>query len=110
MNAPRRHAQSNHSPLGAEPRAEADQRAAHVTPPPFRWQFGLPALLGTMLLLCLPFAIWGAILRGDPDEQMVLTLLCIAAPLGVLVLAAISVSIAHAIRRLRHCERSDDAP
>lgn len=109
MNAPRKHASSDGSSIGPEPRAEAEEHHERVTLPPFRWQFGLPALLGTMLLLCLPFAIWGAILRADPDEQLVLTLLCIAAPLGVLVLAAVSVSIARAVREFRRRKRSDES-
>lgn len=81
----------------------------HVDPPPFKWQFGLSALFGTMLLLCIPFAIWGAILRADPDEQLILTLLCIAAPLAVLVLAAAAFSIGRAVRKLRRGKRTDDS-
>jgi hypothetical protein len=79
-----------------EPDADAGRTA-----PPSRWQFGLPALLGTMLLLCLPFALWGAILRANPNEEMALMLLCIATPLGVMVLLALSLSIGHALRRAR---------
>jgi hypothetical protein len=65
------------------------------------WQFGLPALLGTMILLCLPFALWGAILRANQADQFLLMLLCTAAPLGVLTLAALSVSIGRLVRRRR---------
>ncbi len=66
-----------------------------------RWQFGLSALIGTMLLLCLPFAIWGAILRANETDQLLLMLLCTAAPVGVLVLAALTVSVTHFVQRLR---------
>lgn len=68
---------------------------------PWRWQFGLPALLGTMMLLCLPFAIWGAILRANEADQLMFMLLCIVAPLGVLILAALSVSVGRLVRKLR---------
>lgn len=87
MNAPRK-------PLPADgsPRAH---------PPRFRWQFSLSALFGTMLLLCVPFAIWGAILRADADEQLMLTVICIAAPLAVLVVTATAFSLRRAIRTRR---------
>jgi hypothetical protein len=66
-----------------------------------RWQFGLAALLGTMMLLCLPFALWGAVLRANPADQFWLMVLCAAAPLGVLTLAALSVSAGRFVRSLR---------
>lgn len=66
-----------------------------------RWQFGLSALLGTMMLLCLPFALWGAVLRAREADQFWLILLCVAAPLGVLVLASISVSVGEILRKRR---------
>jgi hypothetical protein len=65
------------------------------------WQFGLPALLGTMMLLCLPFALWGAILRANQADQFVLMLVCTAAPLGVLVLTALAVSVGRLVRKIR---------
>lgn len=92
MTAPHQHAPTDRSSGG---------------PPPIKWQFGLAALFGTMLLLCIPFAIWGAILRADPDEQLALTLLCIAAPLGVMVIAAVAFSIGRAVHKLRR-RRTDD--
>lgn len=79
-----------------------------TAPGKHKWQFGLSALFGTMLLLCVPFAIWGAILRADPDEQLALTLLCIAAPLGVLVIAATAFSAGRAVHKLRRSKRFDD--
>ncbi|HVX15661.1 MAG TPA: hypothetical protein VHC22_31030 [Pirellulales bacterium] len=85
-------------------RAQVDaphENADRPRPPPIRWQFGLPALLGTMLLLCLPFAIWGAILRANETDQLLLMLLCTAAPLGVLLLAALTVSVIRFVQRLR---------
>jgi hypothetical protein len=72
------------------------------SPPPDirrrRWQFGLPALLGTMMLLCLPFALWGAVLRANQADQFWLMLLCVITPLGVLVLASITVSVGSTLR------------
>lgn len=66
-----------------------------------RWQFGLPALLGTMMLLCLPFALWGAVLRAKQADQFWLILLCVAAPLGVLFLAGMAVSLGEKLRKRR---------
>jgi hypothetical protein len=66
-----------------------------------RWQFGLPALLGTMMLLCLPFALWGAVLRAKQADQHWLMLLCALAPLGIMALAGISVSVGEFLRKRR---------
>jgi hypothetical protein len=60
-----------------------------------------------MLLLCLPFALWGAILRANPNEELALTLLCIALPLGVLILAAVSVSLGRLVRKFRRPKPAD---
>jgi hypothetical protein len=103
----------DHAPFDrSPPRADGapHQPAEHLTPQSTRWQFGLPALLGTMMLLCLPFAIWGAILRANEDEQLVLMLLCIATPLGVLVLAALSVSLRNVLRDLRRARQRRRPP
>ncbi|HET6881113.1 MAG TPA: hypothetical protein VFI31_13215 [Pirellulales bacterium] len=100
MTRPPKHAPIDPPPSGDNLSAgekDGDRGGA----PASRWQFGLPALLGTMLLLCLPFAIWGAILRANPHEEMVLMLLCIATPLGVMVLAGLSVSLGRALGELR---------
>jgi hypothetical protein len=59
-----------------------------------RMQFSLWALCATMGLLCVPFAIWGAMLRPDRLEPSpLLVLLCVISPL--LLMIAIS-----AIRRV----------
>ena len=103
MTQPGDHAPFDRSPQRASgaPPGDPAETSERVTSRPTRWQFGLPALLGTMMLLCLPFALWGAILRANENEQLVLTLLCIATPLGVLVMAALSVSLGRAIHKLR---------
>lgn len=62
-----------------------------------------------MLLLCLPFAIWGAILRADAEQQLVLTLLCIASPLAVLVLAATTFSLGRMVRKFRRGKSSNES-
>jgi uncharacterized membrane protein YcjF (UPF0283 family) len=66
-----------------------------------QWQFGLAALLGTMMLLCLPFALWGAVLRANQADQFWLMLMCAAAPLGVLTLTAVTVSVGRIVRNWR---------
>lgn len=103
MIRPGNHARHPRSPFGptAPRRADPENSTPPSRPASGRWQFGLPALLGTMLLLCLPFALWGAILRANPNEELALTLLCIALPLGVLILAALSVSVGRLIAKLR---------
>lgn len=77
-----------------------------------RWQFGLPALLGTMMLLCLPFALWGAILRAKEADQFWLILLCVAAPLVVLSLAGICFWAGEELRKRRRksAAAQDDEP
>lgn len=101
MNAPRKPPPADGAPRAHPPRADAEDATRRGAPPPFRWQFSLSALFGTMLLLCVPFAIWGAILRADADEQLMLTVLCIAAPLAVLVATATAFSVRRAIRKRR---------
>lgn len=101
MNAPRKPLPADGSPRAQPPRADADDAHRRVAAPRFRWQFSLSALFGTMLLLCVPFAIWGAILRADADEQLMLTVICIAAPLAVLVATATAFSLRRAIRTRR---------
>lgn len=71
-----------------------------------RFQFGLFGLMATMLLLCVPFAIWGGLLRaGKPapgsTQMFVFVLLSVAAPIGVMILIGLAGSAARAYRRLR---------
>lgn len=76
-----------------------------------RFQFGLGALLGTLMLLCVPFALWGAVLRANEADQFWLMLLCAAAPLGVTILVAFSVSVGRFLRnRRRNRMQRDDDP
>jgi hypothetical protein len=71
-------------------------------------QFGLGALLGTLMLLCIPFALWGAVLRANEADQFWLMLLCTAAPLGVTMLLALSVSARRLLRRRRRSRTPRD--
>jgi hypothetical protein len=79
--------------------------ASHNPLPPKRnaqrWQFGLSALLGTLMILCIPFALWGAVLRANEADQFWLMTLCAAAPLGVMILVAFSVSAGRLLRKRR---------
>lgn len=66
-----------------------------------RFQFGLRSLLGTMLLLCVPFAVWGALLRSDPSRQFILVIVCLALPVSVLFVAGLVAPAVRLARRLR---------
>lgn len=66
-----------------------------------RFQFGLRSLLGTMLLLCVPFAVWGALLRSDPSRQFILVIVCLALPVSVLFVAGLVTPAVRLARRLR---------
>lgn len=110
MIRPGKHARLPRSSLDrTAPPPDSTEGTPPAHPPSGRWQFGLPALLGTMLLLCLPFAVWGAILRANPNEELALTLLCIALPLGVLFVASVSVSVARWARKPRPPKTADSA-
>lgn len=81
------------------------------SPPRWRFQFGMRSLLGTMLLLCVPFAVWGALLRADPSRQFVLVIVCLALPVMVLFVAGLispAVRLARRLRRKRSACDDDD--
>lgn len=85
-------------------RAEAGSRPP-VRP---RTQFSLAALCATITLLCVPFAIWGAMLRPNQLEPSpLLVLLCVIAPLALMIAVGIvgRVKSWHARR-----ERRSDPP
>ncbi|HEX5442583.1 MAG TPA: hypothetical protein VFW87_02085 [Pirellulales bacterium] len=79
------------------------------SPQPWRFQFGLRSLLGTMLLLCVPFAVWGALLRADPSRQFILVIVCLAMPVMLLFLAGLIAPLVRLARRLRRKAPSDAA-
>lgn len=66
-----------------------------------RWQFGLGPLLGTLMILCIPFALWGAVLRANEADQHWLMLLCAMVPLGVMLLVAAAVYVGSWLRSRR---------
>ncbi|HEV3344608.1 MAG TPA: hypothetical protein VG125_29805 [Pirellulales bacterium] len=75
------------------------------------WQFGLSALLGTLMILCVPFALWGAVLRANQADQSWLMALCMAAPLGVMILVSLAASAGRFLRKRRRkpaVARADD--
>lgn len=83
-----------------------DRKPQSAQRPSGRFQFGLFGLMATMLLLCVPFAIWGGLLRaGKPTpgstQMSVFVLLSVAAPIGVMIL----ISLALAASRLYHRRR-----
>lgn len=71
------------------------------SPQPWRFQFGLRSLLATMLLLCVPFAVWGALLRSDPSRRYVLVIVCLAMPVMLLFVAGLIAPVVRLARRLR---------
>jgi hypothetical protein len=88
--------------------AEGPSTQRPSMPPPGRgrFQFGMRGLMATMVLLCVPFAIWGGLLRagkepGDNSRLFVFVLLCVAAPMGVMVALGAAGAVARAYRRLR---------
>lgn len=71
-----------------------------------RFQFGMRGLMATVVLLCVPFAIWGGLLRADGkdkgDSQLVIfVLLCVGAPMGMMLLLAALNAAARVYRALR---------
>lgn len=83
-----------------------DRRPSREQPPNGRFQFGMFGLMATMLLLCVPFAIWGGLLRaGKPTpgstQMFVFVLLSVAAPVGVMILISLALAASRAYRRLR---------
>lgn len=71
-----------------------------------RFQFGMRGLMATIILLCIPFAIWGGLLRaggeGDGESRLVLfVLLSVAAPMGMMLVVAALPAAIRLYRRLR---------
>lgn len=86
-----------------EPETRGRDSAA---PPSGRFQFGMFGLMATMLLLCVPFAIWGGLLRaGKPapgsTQMSVFVLLSVAAPIGVMILISLALAASRLYGRLR---------
>ena len=83
-----------------------ERRQSEGEPPaPPRMQFSLITLCATITLLCVPFAIWGAMLRPNQMEPSpLLVLLCVVAPLALMIV----VSIVGRVRswHARHSRRS----
>lgn len=77
------------------------------SPQPWRFQFGLRSLLGTMLLLCIPFAVWGGLLRADPSHRYILVIICLAMPVTLLFVAGLIAPVARLARRLRRKPPTD---
>ena len=77
------------------------------SPQPWRFQFGMRSLLGTMLLLCIPFAVWGALLRADPSRQYILVIVCLAMPVMLLFVAGLIAPLVRLARRLRRKTPTD---
>ena len=83
-----------------------DRRPNRAPPPGGRFQFGMFGLMAAMLLLCVPFAIWGGLLRaGKPTpgstQMFVFVLLSVAAPIGVMILIGLARSAVRGYRKLR---------
>lgn len=79
------------------------------SPQPWRFQFGMRSLLGTMLLLCIPFAVWGSLLRADPSRQYILVIVCLAMPVMLLFVAGLIAPLVRLARRLRRKTPADTA-
>jgi hypothetical protein len=88
------------------PFENSPDRPAPPEPGRGRFQFGMRGLMATMVLLCVPFAIWGGLLRagknpGDNSRLFIFVLLCVAAPMGVMVALGAAGAVARAYRWLR---------
>lgn len=82
------------------------RRPEPAAPPSGRFQFGMFGLMATMLLLCVPFAIWGGLLRAGKStpgatQMSVFVLLSVAAPIGVMILISLALAVSRLYRRLR---------
>ncbi len=71
-----------------------------------RPQFTMRGLMATVVLLCVPFAVWGGLLRegaraGDSPRVLVYIVLAAAAPMLVLVLVSLVKPAVGLWRRLR---------
>lgn len=86
-------------------RSQPPKTPRAASPPRWRFQFGMRSLLGTMLLLCIPFAVWGALLRADPSRQFIPVILCLAMPVMVLFVAGLIGPAVRLARRLRRKRR-----
>lgn len=78
-----------------------------------RFQFGMRGLMATMVLLCVPFAIWGGLLQagkesGGSPRMIIFVLLCVAAPIGMMMLLAALSAAARGYRYLRPRKPADD--
>jgi hypothetical protein len=86
---------------------EDRERSAAKPPGGGRFQFGMRGLMATIVLLCVPFAIWGGLLRagkpgqGDSTRMFIFVILSVAAPIGVMMLIGLAGSAARAYRKLR---------
>lgn len=68
-----------------------ERRESEGEPPaPPRMQFSLFTLCATITLLCVPFAIWGAMLRANQlAPSPLLLLLCVVAPLALMIVVGV---------------------
>ena len=89
-------------------RSQPPKTPRAAAPPRWRFQFGMRSLLGTMLLLCIPFAVWGALLRADPSRQFVLVIVCLALPVMVLFVAGLIGPAVRLARRMRRQQSAGD--
>ena len=86
---------------------EDHERSVAKSPGGGRFQFGMRGLMATIVLLCVPFAIWGGLLRagkpgqGDSTRKFIFVILSVAAPIGVMMLIGFAGSVARAYRKLR---------
>lgn len=84
-----------------------DRSRSVAKPSGGRFQFGMRGLMATIVLLCVPFAIWGGLLRaGKPEpggstRMFIFVILSVAAPIGVMMLIGLAGAAARAYRKLR---------
>lgn len=73
-----------------EPDDSGERGESEHEPPPRQMQFSLFTLCATITLLCVPFAIWGAMLRPNQMEPSpLLVLLCVIAPVALMIAVSV---------------------
>ena len=94
-------------------RQNSPDRSSSRPRPGGRFQFGMRGLMATIVLLCVPFAIWGGLLRAGREADgspriIIFVLLCLAAPMGVMILLAAMNAAARVYRVYRPPKKTGD--
>ena len=100
------------APLPSRAPRRADDAAAR--PAAARWRFGLGTLLSAVLLASVVFALLGVQIRASrvPQGQAnpAVVLLCIALPLGAMLLWSVAGSVRQWLRQPTDERRQEDSP